>query len=89
MKWSVSLRMVHISKRPESIFMHLIVESMIPYFGGHRVVQFIRREPIRFGYKMLALTTPLGYLSQIEPYQDTRGRQKSHVLAWVGLSLLI
>ena len=34
MKWSVSLRMVQISKRPESMFMHLTEESMIPYFGG-------------------------------------------------------
>ena len=73
----------------ESILMHLIDESMIPYFGGHGTKQFIRGKPIRFGYKMWALTTPSGYLSQIEPYQDARGWQKSHVLAWVGLSLLI
>ena len=81
--------MVQISKRPESIFMHLIDESMIPYFGRHGAKQFISGKPIRFGYKMWALTTPSGYLSQIEPYQGARGRQKSHVLAWVGISLLI
>ena len=83
------MRMVQISKRPKSIFMHLIEESMIPYFGGYGAKQFISGKPIQFGYKMWALTTPLGYLSQIKPYQDVRGRLKSHVLAWVGLSFLI
>ena len=90
MKWSVTLRMVQISKRPEFIFMHLIDESMIPYFGRHGEKQFTSGKPIRFGYKMWALTIPSGYLPQTEPYQGARGRQvKPHVLVWVGLSLLI
>ena len=52
-----------------------IDESMIPYYGRHGAKQFIRGKPIRFGYKMWALTTPLGYLLQFEPYQGARGRQ--------------
>lgn len=46
-----------------------IDESMIPYFGRHGAKQFIRGNPIRFGYKMWALTTALGYVVLFEPYQ--------------------
>jgi len=46
-----------------------IDESMIPYFGHHSAKQFIRGKPIRFGYKVWCLTTPLGYLIQLDPYQ--------------------
>lgn len=54
-----------------------IDESMIPYYGRHGAKQFIRGKPIRFGYKMWALTTSLGYVLQFEPYQGARGRQSS------------
>jgi len=37
-------------------------ESMLAYFGHHSAKQFIRGKPIRFGYKVWCLTTPLGYL---------------------------
>ena len=46
-----------------------IDESMIPYFGHHSAKQFIRGKPIRFGYKVWCMTTPLGYLIQFDPYQ--------------------
>ena len=62
MKWSVSVRMVQISKRPDFIFMYLIDELMIPYFGRNRAKQFVSGKPIRFGHKIWALTTPSGYL---------------------------
>ena len=52
-----------------------IDESMIPYYGRHGAKQFIRGKPIRFGFKMWALTTALGYVLQFEPYQGARGRQ--------------
>ena len=54
-------------------------KSMIPYYGRHGAKQFIRGKPIRFGYKMWALTTALGYVLQFEPYQGARGRQASDV----------
>lgn len=55
---------------------HLSIdESMIPYYGGHGAKQFIRGKPIRFGYKMWVLATPLGYCVQFEPYQGANGRQ--------------
>ncbi|XP_053390583.1 piggyBac transposable element-derived protein 3-like [Mercenaria mercenaria] len=54
-----------------------IDESMIPYYGRkrHGAKQFIRGKQIRFGYKMWALTTPLGYLLQFKQYQRARGLQ--------------
>ena len=42
---------------------------MIPYFGHHSAKQFIRGKPIRFGYKIWCMCTPLGYLVQFDPYQ--------------------
>ena len=50
-----------------------IDESMIPYFGRHGAKQFIRGKPIRFGYKMWCLCTPLGYLVQTIPYSGAGG----------------
>lgn len=55
-----------------------IDESMIPYYGRHGAKQFIRGKPIRFGFKIWALTTPLGYVVQFEPYQGKRGQQASN-----------
>jgi DNA excision repair protein ERCC-6 len=52
-----------------------IDESMIPYYGRHGAKQFIRGKPVRFGFKMWVLATPLGYAVQFEPYQGARGRQ--------------
>ena len=48
---------------------------MIPYYGGYGAKQFIHEKPKRFGYKMWALTTQLGYVFQFEPYQRTSGQQ--------------
>ena len=52
---------------------------MKPYYGRHGANQFIRGKPIRFGYRMWALTTALGYVLQFEPYQGARGRQAPDV----------
>ena len=41
------------------------------------------------GYKMWALTTPLGYLSQIEPYQGARGRQVEAPCLGMGGSVVV
>lgn len=58
---------------------HLSIdESMIPYFGKHGAKQFIRGKPIRFGYKLWSICTPLGYLIQFEPYQG-RSENRSHL----------
>jgi YD repeat-containing protein len=50
-----------------------IDESMVPYYGRHGCKQFIRGKPIRFGYKVWSLNTPLGYMIQFEPYQGKGG----------------
>jgi DNA excision repair protein ERCC-6 len=49
---------------------HLSIdESMVPYYGRHSAKQFIRGKPIRFGFKVWSLNTPLGYCVQMDPYQ--------------------
>ncbi|XP_060552737.1 piggyBac transposable element-derived protein 3-like [Ruditapes philippinarum] len=61
-----------------------IDESMIPYYGRHGAKQFIRGKPIRFDYKMWALTTALGYVLQFEPYQGAKGHQ-THDPGFLGM----
>lgn len=69
---------------------HLSIdESMVPYFGKHGAKQFIRGKPIRFGYKMWVLTTPLGYVLQFEPYQGARGRQVTYPGLGMGGSVVV
>ena len=46
-----------------------IDESMVPYYGRHSAKQYIRGKPIRFGYKVWSLNTPVGYCIQLDPYQ--------------------
>jgi DNA excision repair protein ERCC-6 len=49
---------------------HLSIdESMVPYYGRHSAKQFIRGKPIRFGFKVWSINTPLGYCVQMDPYQ--------------------
>lgn len=48
---------------------HSIDESMVPYFGRHGAKQFIKNKPIRYGYKLWAGTSRLGYVYWFEPYQ--------------------
>ena len=43
-------------------------ESMVPYYGRHSSKQFIKSKPIRYGFKVWRLCTPLGYIVQFEPY---------------------
>ncbi|KAH8038458.1 hypothetical protein HPB51_001631 [Rhipicephalus microplus] len=50
-----------------------IDESMCEYFGKHGCKQFLKGKPIRFGYKLWCLCTPLGYLLSTEPYQGKYG----------------
>lgn len=44
-------------------------ESMIAYYGPHSCKQFIRGKPIRYGYKVWSLNTPMGYQVSFEIYQ--------------------
>ena len=41
---------------------------MVPYFGKHGAKQYIHGKPIKFGYKMWVMATPLGYCNQFCPY---------------------
>lgn len=66
-----------------------IDESMVPYYGRHGAKQFIRGKPIRFGFKLWVLATPLGYCLQFEPYQGARGRQTEYPGLGMGGSVVI
>ena len=43
-------------------------KSMIPYYGRHRMKQFIRGKPMQFGFKLWCLCLSNGYLLHAEPY---------------------
>ena len=56
-----------------------IDEMMVPYYGRHGIKQFIRGKPIRYGYKMWAITSSTGYLYHVEPYCGHSGSlQQAH-----------
>ena len=44
-----------------------IDESMVPYFGKHGAKQYIPGKPIKFGFKLWVMATPLGYCIQVLP----------------------
>lgn len=57
------------------ILEHLSVDEMvIEYFGRHGCKQFIRRKPIRFGYKIWSLASSTGFVYQMEPYVGSHTR---------------
>ena len=61
-------------------------ESMVPYYGRHSAKQYIRGKPIRFGYKVWSINTPLGYCAQMEPYQ---GAGVTHAELGLGGSVVV
>ena len=49
----------------------LTVEKfMVPYFGRHSAKMFIKRKPIRFGFKIWCLCGGDGYLYNMKTYQE-------------------
>ena len=44
-----------------------IDESMVAYFGRHGCEQYMRKKPIKFGYKFWVAATRLGYAIQFYP----------------------
>ena len=59
-----------------------IDKSTIKYYGKHSTKQFIRRKPIRFGFKLFSLASSTGYLHSAEPYCgcDTHLKEESYDL---------
>ena len=45
-----------------------IDESMVPYYGRHGCKQYIQNKPVKFGYKLWVVGTPLGYGIQFYHY---------------------
>lgn len=54
-------------------------ESMISYYGRHPCKQYIRGKPLRYGYKVWCLNTPLGYNAAFEIYQGKAQLHKTKV----------
>lgn len=54
-------------------------ESMIAYYGRHGCKQFIKGKPLRFGYKVWCLNTPLGYNVAFDIYQGANHRYNTEV----------
>ena len=45
-----------------------IDKSMVPYFSRHGCKQFMKKKPVKFGYKLWVAATPHGYAIQFYPY---------------------
>ena len=41
---------------------------MVPYYGKHEAKQYIHGKPIRFGFKLWVMVTPLGDCIIFHPY---------------------
>ena len=55
-------------KQYGSFVNHSVDKSIIPYYGKNSTKQFIRGNPIRFGFKLLVSPLSEGYLLHKEPY---------------------
>ena len=67
-----------------------IDESMVPYFGRHGAKQYIHGKPIKFGYKLWVMATPLGYCIQFRPYagKDTILKEFEDIRLGLGASVV-
>ena len=45
-----------------------IDESMVAYLGRHGCKQYMRKKPVKFGYKFWVAATPLGYAIRLYSY---------------------
>ena len=43
-------------------------KAMVPYFGKHGAKEYAHGKPIKFGFKLWVMATPLGYCIQFCPY---------------------
>ena len=43
-------------------------KAMVPYFGKHGTKEYAHGKPIKFGFKLWVMATPLGYCIQFCPY---------------------
>ncbi|CAB4059511.1 unnamed protein product [Lepeophtheirus salmonis] len=55
-------------------------EVMVPYCRRHRDKQFIRGNPVRFGFKLWDAGKSDGTLLHVEPYCDSYTKVPDHVL---------
>ena len=61
-------------------------EAVVEYFGRNSMKQHIIEKPLRFGYKVWCLNTPLGYLIAFIPYQGKCGQYDEQIAKVFGKS---
>ncbi|XP_033229700.1 piggyBac transposable element-derived protein 3-like [Belonocnema kinseyi] len=66
---------------------HSVDESIVPYYRGHGAQQFIRGNPIWFGYKFWCGETISGYLAWLQPYHGANNFSEKY--AEEGLGCLV
>ncbi|KAJ8932696.1 hypothetical protein NQ314_014520 [Rhamnusium bicolor] len=65
-----------------------IDESIVPYFGKHGAKQYIKGNPIRYGYKIWSLCGKSGYPIQFDPYQGKQANRR-HMELGLGGSVVM
>ena len=65
-------------------------ESMVSKFGKHGPKQYIDGKPIKFGFKLWLMATPLGYCIQFCPYagKDTILQEYESIGLGLGASVV-
>ena len=64
-------------------------EFMVPYFGKLGAKQYIHGKPIKFGFKLWVMATPLGYCIQVFPYAGKDLILQEHKNIGLGLGALV
>ena len=64
-------------------------ESVMPYFERHVAKQFIHEKPMKFGYKLWVMATPLGYCIQFRPYAGKSTILREYADIGFGLNALV
>ena len=64
-------------------------ESVMPYFERHVAKQFIHEKPMKFGYKLWVMATPLGYCIQFRSYAGKSTILREYADIGFGLNALV
>ena len=62
---------------------------MFPYFGKHGAKQYVHDKPIKFGFKLWVMATPLGYTIQFRLYAGKYSILQKYENIGLGLGALV
>ena len=68
-----------------------IDKRIVPYFGKHGTKQYIHGKPIKFGFKLWVIATPLEYFIRFRPYagNDSILPEYENIELGLGVSLVV